>query len=216
VVSVLLGNGNGTFAAKSDLTVGAAPHSVVIVDLNGDGKADLATANHDSGTVSVLLGNGNGTFAAKVDYTVGSGPHSIRAGDLTGEGRPELVVANDSSSSISVLRNNGNGTFATKVDYATTSTPKGVAIADVNGDGKLDVLVASIAGNYPDPINPGADRVALFLGTGTGTLTTPRTDYVAGTGSFSVFIGDLNNDGRPDMVVTNWHDGAIQVRLNQS
>jgi glucose/arabinose dehydrogenase len=215
VASVLLGHGDGTFAPKVDYTVGAAPHSVVIVDLNGDGKLDLATANHDSGTASVLIGNGNGTFAAKADYTVGSGPHSIRAGDLNGDGRPELVVANDSSSSISVLHNNGNGTFAAKVDYATTSTPKSVAVADVNGDGKLDVLVSSIAGNYPDVVNPGADRVALFLGNGTGTLS-PRTDYIGGSGAFSVVIGDLNGDGRPDMIVSNWHDNTIQVRLNQS
>ena len=168
--------------------------------------------------MSVLIGSatGNGTFAGKVDYTVGSGPHSIRAGDLNGDARPELVVAYDSSSNLSVLRNTGTGTFAAKVDYATTSTPKGVAIADVNGDGKLDVLAASIAGNYPEASNPGGDRVALFLGTGTGTLTTPRAEYQGGTGSFSVVVGDLNGDGRPDMVVTNWHDGAMQVRLNQS
>src|SRR5207253_2255646 len=71
-VSVLLGNGHGTFAAKQDFTTGTNPFSVVVADINGDGKLDLVAANSGSNTVSVLLGNGNGTFAAKQDFTTGS------------------------------------------------------------------------------------------------------------------------------------------------
>jgi len=81
-VSVLLGNGNGTFAAQPDVPVGSGPDSVAVGDFNGDGRQDLATANQVANTVSVLLGNGNGTFAAQPDVPVGSGPDSVAVGGL--------------------------------------------------------------------------------------------------------------------------------------
>ena len=91
---MLLGNGDGTFGAKTDFATGPVPVSVAIGDLNGDGKPDLAVANCDSNTVSVLLGNGDGTFGAKTDFATGSGPGSVAIGDLNGDGKPDLAVAN--------------------------------------------------------------------------------------------------------------------------
>ena len=88
-MSVLLGNGNGTFQAAVNYAAGTYPYSVAVGDFNGDGKADLAVANYGSDNVSVLLGNGNGTFQAAVNYAAGSRPCCRwRWGTSTGTARP--------------------------------------------------------------------------------------------------------------------------------
>src|SRR5207253_980700 len=146
-VSVFLGNGNGTFAAKQDFSTGSMPRSVAVADVNGDGKPDLAGANNVSNTVSVLLGSGNGSLAAKGDFTTGNIPLSLAVADVNGDGKLDLAVANFNSSTVSVLLGNGNGVlgasgsanFAAKQDFATGTTPFSVAVADVSGDGKVDL-----------------------------------------------------------------------------
>src|SRR5439155_441337 len=102
-VSVLLGNGDGTFRTRMDLDPGSGPSSVVIGDFDGDGRQDLAVANSGSNTVSVLLGNGSGTFGVRTDYGTGNNPRSAAIGDLNGDGRPDLVVANYHSNTASVV-----------------------------------------------------------------------------------------------------------------
>jgi len=121
-VSVLLGNGNGTFGTKTDFATGSAPLSVAIGDLNGDGKPDLAVANFYTNTVSVLLGDGNGTFGTKTDYGTGSYPYSVRIGDLNGDGKPDLAVASSNSNTVSVLVN--IGTSAAGVGPVTSFPPR--------------------------------------------------------------------------------------------
>src|SRR5439155_11712453 len=147
-VSVPLGNGDGSFGAKTDFGTGSGPNSVAIGDLNGDGKPDLAVANGSSNTVSVLLGNGNGSFGARTDYGTGSAPRSVAIGDLNGDGKPDLAVANTGSypgydGTVSVLLGNGNGSFGAKTNFGTGSKPFSVAIGDVNGDGRPDLAVAN-------------------------------------------------------------------------
>jgi hypothetical protein len=93
-VSVLMGNGNGTFQAAANYSVGSGPYSVTTGDFNGDGKLDLAVANQTSNTVSVLLGNGNGSFQGAVNYGTGTGPSGVAIGDFNGDGRTDLVTAN--------------------------------------------------------------------------------------------------------------------------
>jgi hypothetical protein len=102
-VSVLLGNGNGTFHSAVNFGVGANPYSVAVADANGDGRPDLVTANFNGDSVSVLLGNGNGTFHSAVNFGVGSAPSSVAVADVNGDGRPDLVVANRDNTSVSVL-----------------------------------------------------------------------------------------------------------------
>src|SRR5207248_2345115 len=91
-VSVLLGNGDGTFHRAANIVVGGLPSSVAVADVNGDGRRDLVTANYgSSNSVSVLLGNGNGTFQGAVDFGVGFAPRSVAVSDLNGDGRLDLV-----------------------------------------------------------------------------------------------------------------------------
>ena len=86
-MSVLLGNGNGTFQAKQPFDTGSGPASVAVADFNGDGKNDLVTANGERNTASVLLGNGNGTFQARQDFGTGVQPYSVAVADLNGDGK---------------------------------------------------------------------------------------------------------------------------------
>ena len=94
---MLLGNGNGTFQAAVSYGAGMSPSSVAVGDFNGDGKADLATANAAANSVSVLLGNGDGTFQSAVNYAAGTIPCSVAVGDFNGDGKADLAVANVSA-----------------------------------------------------------------------------------------------------------------------
>ncbi len=118
-ISVLLGNGNGTFQAQTTFATGSEPDSVAVGDVNGDGKPDLIVSNYTSNNVSVLLGNGNGTFQAQQTFAAGTGAQSVALGDVTGNGRPDVIVANAGSSNsgdtVSVLLNTLNGNFTGQV-----------------------------------------------------------------------------------------------------
>ena len=93
-VSVLLGKGGGTFAAKADYPTGVGPESVALGDLDADGKPDIVTANSSAGTVSVLLGRGDGTFATNLDSPTGANALSVVLGDVNRDGKLDLVTAN--------------------------------------------------------------------------------------------------------------------------
>ena len=193
-ISVLLGNGDGTFRPPIKYVSGSEPASIAVGDFNGDGKLDLAVANVSSNSVTVLLGNGDGTFqnAITVYYSAGSTPFSVAAGDFNRDGRLDLAVANTGSNNISVLLGNGDGTFKPAINYLAGSTPASIAVGDLNGDGKLDLAVA----------NAGSNNVSVLLGNGDGTFK-PVINYAAGSGPGSVAVGDFNGDGKLDLVVAN-------------
>lgn len=175
-VSILLGNGNGTFQAAHNFTTGVFPRSLHVADLNGDGRADLAVANRNSDSVSVLLGNGNGTFAVARNLAAGSQPGTVAMADLNGDGHVDLTVSNYLSSTVSVLLGNGNGTFLPAQNFATTLTPASVAIADLNGDGYADLL--DVCSDFE-----GIGKVDIRLGTSRGDFSAPTVtvDHAAPT-----------------------------------
>ena len=201
-VSVLLGNGDGSFQSRTDYATGTGPYSVAVGDFNGDGKLDLVTANYSANTVSVLLGNGDGGFAAKTDFATGTAPESVAVGDFNGDGKLDLVTANYSANTVSVLLGNGDGTFQSRTDYATGTGPVSVAVGDFSGDGKQDLVVA----NY------SANTVSVLLGTGSGGFAA-KTDFATGTGPRSVAVGDFNGDFRQDVVTANYNANTISVLL---
>lgn len=197
-VSVLLNNGNGTFGSKADYSTGNGAASVVIADFNGDNNLDLAVSNRNANTVSVLMNNGNGTFTAKVDYTTATTPWSVASGDFNGDGKPDLATANANATS-SVFINNGNGTFAAKVDYPlSNSGGNSIAVGDLNADGNADIVTGN--GVYTN------GDISVLISKGDGTFYS-HFDYESGGYPVSVAIGDLNNDGKPDIATANYYSG---------
>jgi hypothetical protein len=206
-VSVLLGNGDGTFRPRATYATGRSPIAVSVGDFNGDGKLDLAVSNSVDNTVSILLGKGDGTFQPHVDFGTAVGPSWSAVGDFNGDGKLDLAVAcNDTMSVyvVCVLLGNGDGTFQAHVCYPTGSWPSWVAVGDFNRDGKLDLAVANAHG----------DTVSVLLGKGDGTFLA-KVDYPTGTGSNprSIAAGDFNADGKLDLAVASQFNNAISVLL---
>ncbi|MGD0037788.1 MAG: FG-GAP-like repeat-containing protein, partial [Bacteroidota bacterium] len=205
---------NVSFAAKLDFTTGTNPYSVAIGDVDGDGKPDLVVANFNSSTVSVFRNTstiGSVSFAAKVDFPTGPGAYSVAIGDVDGDGKPDLIVANYSSSTVSIFRNTstiGSVSFAAKVDFPTMLYPYNVAIGDVDGDGKPDLVVA----------NSGSSTVSVLRNTGTiGSVSfADRMDFTTGSTPYSVAIGDVDGDGRPDLTVANYYSNTVSILRNTS
>jgi hypothetical protein len=199
-VSVLLGHGDGTFAASQEYSAGSAPWGIAVGDLNGDGKLDLVTANLLSG-VSVLLGNGNGTFAANVDYAAPYGESRlVEIGDLNLDGRPDVVTFNGTNGTLGVYLGNGNGTLGPRADTNIARAGGGLALADFNGDGILDLVTA----------NGGCNTSTVLLGRGDGTFGR-QAEYDYGSGSGALAVADMNGDGRPDVVVADAQANAVCV-----
>jgi hypothetical protein len=209
-VSVLLGNGDGTFQTTTNFATGSHPHSVAVGDFNGDGKPDLAVADLRSKNVSVLVGNGDGTFQTAQSFAVGSDPFSVAVGDFDGRtyanGQPvlDLAVANAGSGTVSVLLGNGDGTFQTARNFATGSVPRAVAVADFNGDNVPDLVVGYVGGD-------DGNSVSILLGNGDGTFQTAQ-NFGGDFGAVAVAVGDFNGDGRPDFATAA---DVIDVLLNQ-
>lgn len=162
-VSVLLGDGSGGFAARTDVTTGALPTAVAVGDLDNDGNLDVVSANEDGKTVSVLLGDGSGGFAPKRDFTMGDvafSPSSVVVADLNGDGKTDVATSNNrhdvdpfgvatDRSSVLVRLGNGDGTLAGsnelggQTSFATGMGPFELAAADLNGDGRRDLVTAN-------------------------------------------------------------------------
>jgi hypothetical protein len=147
-VTILLGNGNGTFQPPlatydSGVTPGGWANSVAVADLNGDAKLDLAVANYPDSTTGVLLGNGDGSFQPVALYDSGAPFAWFDAvADVNGDSKPDLVVANFAGV-VGVLVGNGDGTFQTPQTYSVVGDAASVAAADVNHDGRPDLIVAN-------------------------------------------------------------------------
>lgn len=206
-VAVLMNQGDGKFKLQPiHYAVGTDPRSVVAADLNGDGRADIATANLGDSSVSVLYGNGDGTFAPQVIYSmaVGSAPTAIAVGDENLDGRLDIFVARPNSSEISVFEQQQNGQFALTQSYSVGWSPASIALADVNGDGTVDMVTA----NY------GGSLSVLYGKTGGGFEA--ATSYNLTHRPTVVKIADFNMDGFLDLASISPEVSMFTVLLGNS
>lgn len=207
-VTVLLGNGNGTFTASGSYSVGSGPTSIVAADFNGDGNLDLAVASTTGGTVTFLEGYGNGTFATASSYSIpnSDNTNSLAVGDFNGDGRPDLVVTNGTglhaSGSVTILLNSGNFSFSQSPISAVQGTAYAVAIADFNHDGVLDLAVTDASQN----------QVSVLLGQGNGNFARTTGFSTPALNPIAVAAADLNGDASADLVEAN-ASGALNIGL---
>lgn len=210
-VSVLLGNGDGTFPSYAVYSGGFEPIAMAAADLNGDGLLDVVVADYGSNVVSVLFGAADGRLVAQASYHVGANPSSIAIADLNGDGKPDVVVTNAGDNTISILYNNGSGAFTAATSIGVGADPGGIAVADFNGDRQPDLAVA----------NTGDNTVSILFNLGNKTFG-PAVSYPTGPGPSAIVAVDLNGDSKPDLAVSNLDSplkgrdpGFISVLLNR-
>ncbi len=199
-ISVLLNQGDGTFAAKTDFVVPGNPSSVAVIDLNGDTYNDVVVSNQITlGCISVFLGNGDGTLQARVDYSAAANPVAMRVADIDADGKPDVIVT---GTGINFFKGLGDGTFAPAVQLLAGGLyGNSVTVGDLNGDSKIDLAVT---------LN---SRLTTLFGNGDGTFQ-PHQVWNTGAPDLSVGIGDFNGDGLNDLAETHYSHNNVAVLLN--
>jgi hypothetical protein len=204
-VSILINNGNGTFAANKDYSVASNPSSVFAYDLDNDGDQDLVTACAQYDTVvSVLKNNGNGSFSARIDYPAGKNPTTVWVADLDGDGDGDLITGSyggliTPSQNVSVLKNNGDGTFTNPVKYMAGNNPFRLTASDVDGDGDQDIITAN-----NEAWLDSSEIVSVLVNNGDGTFADGigcGADSSSQNLAISVCASDFDGDGDKDMAV---------------
>jgi FG-GAP-like repeat len=198
-VSILLGNGDGTFQPATKLTTGKNPTRIATGDFNSDGKSDLIVVRlgdasvNDNGDATIFLGSGDGTFNRGQVLAPGKNPFAVAVSDLNADHKPDLVfassTANSTDNSVTILLGNGDGTFQSPITSAVTAggTPSSISVTDVNQDGRTDLAIFWGLSVY------------FFFGNGDGTFQNGPSVF-AGTLRFFSTIGDFNQDGKIDLV----------------
>jgi hypothetical protein len=202
-ISVLMGNGDGTFQSAITTQPQFAVQAIGLGDFNRDGDLDLVAAGQfgAGSELNILLGNGDGTFRQGASYTGDNSPESIAVADFNGDHKLDFAVANLDGVGIGVWLGNGDGTFEQGVNYATQS-PISVTAARLNGDGAVDLAVANEGGG-----------VTVFLGYGNGRFQ-PGAFYPADLEDKFVAVGDFNGDQKPDLALADGARSSATVLLN--
>lgn len=208
---LLRGNSAGSLNAPvGSIYIEAVPSAIGIMDVDKDGKLDLLLGNSNTGKCNILTGDGTGTFVKKTDVVVGNQPFAFATSDMDGDGNVDLVSSLYLGSRVAVLLGTGTGSFgvAKPTDVGTSSLPTGLALADFDADQRPDVVVALY----------GLNQLGVLRNTGSGgVLASPTNlDIGVGTAPRSVAVGDLNGDGKPDLISANSGDNSISIFLNKS
>jgi len=206
--------GTLSFNPHIDIPTGVNPDHVSGGDIDGDGKKDIVISNGTSNSLSVYRNTSSTgiiSFATNIDYTTGLYPEGTSIGDIDGDGKPDIVVTEINSFMLSIFRNTssvGTISFAPRISFATGFNPEFVIIRDLDGDGKVDLGIA---------VN-GADRVAIFRNTSSpGTVSfATRVDLVTNVRPFDIAVGDLDGDGKPDLVTPDNGSGSLSIFRNTS
>jgi len=187
-VSILLGNGDGTFQSHVEYGIGTNAYALIVGDFNRDGKLDLISST-GPGQLSFLEGNGDGTFQPPQSFPANHDVESLITADFNQDGKLDLITA-DLGDGLYILLGNGDGTFQSPVEYAPGQLGLYLAAGDFNADGKVDLVLT----------NQDQDSFSVLLGNGDGTFQNP-TDFSAGNPTTGVAAGDFNGDGQMDLAV---------------
>ena len=204
-----------TFASSIDVVTGSGPYGIAVADVDGDGKGDLLVANSgpNTGTTMSAIRNistmGNIAFSLKSDFTVGLNPQHIAAGDFDADGKLDVAVTSWNDQKVSLLRNTstaGNISYAAKIDCATGGGAFPIKLGDIDGGGKVDILVANSQGN----------SFSVFRNTSSQANITfsAKQDFSTGTQPSSFAVADLDGDGRPEVLTSNYLDNTLSVFKN--
>lgn len=191
----------GQFASFIQPTAptGPVPSPNESADFNGDGLADMCTANTASSLVSVLFGNGDGTFQPRTDYACGAGPHGIAVLDADGDGDIDIATANTDSSNASLLLNNGNGSFASPIFFEGGGSGEwAINAADMNNDGVQDLVVGARS----------SGTITVHLNNGAGVFT-PAATLNTGLQYWMIVCSDVNGDGNMDVTCAASGSGGV-------
>jgi hypothetical protein len=200
-VSVLLGEGDGSFGAASSYPVRRSPWKVATGDFNADGDPDLVTNNG-----SVLLGGADGTFGSATNIgTGGDIPTSVAVGDFNLDGDPDLAFTN-AFENVSVRLGAAGAGFGAPTAYPDDENPWAVGIGDLSFDGDQDLAVGNFYGG----------DVSILLGAAGGSFAAQTTTFPVNGGPSSVVLADFDQDGDQDVVDSDWFTGpsTVSVLLN--
>lgn len=190
------GSGTVVLGATLPTGAGAAPDEVQALDLDGDGRDDILTANGSDGTFSVMLNDGSGAFPTVKQYAMGADVAILAAVDVNGDGFPDVVTESAKDRTVSVALNKGDGSFAAPASYGIGGPVGTVSVSDLNGDGHPDIFVSSAieyGGSYvlpPNSSNPGGSQKLLNKGDGTFSVS-PWQPYSTGSGGISISGGGV-------------------------
>jgi len=201
-LTIYPGLGNLTYGTRINLATAVRPHTVVAKDLDHDGHLDLTVSHIGSNSFGVFLGHGDGTFGPRHDYQLLGSPVYLGVNDFNEDGKLDVVATDSNNGAMGIALGNGDGTFGAAADFPTGPNAHGLTSADFNHDGHLDVAVT----NYTTP-----GTVSVLLGRGDGTFQ-PKIDFPTSS-SHTAQNGDLDQDGKLDLVICNFDTGTITIAL---
>lgn len=202
IVTIMPGDGTGTFAPPVSFAAGDFPWSIVTADFDENGTADLAVVNRNALSFTVLLGNGAGSLSAPISFATGSAPFGMATGDFNEDGNVDVAVS--TFDGVKIYLGNGEGSFGAPLTFPAGDTPWAIAVADLNGDTILDLAVT----------NAYTNRLSVLFGSGTGTFSAPSAFLTGGDGPRSITSGDFDVDGDVDLAVANEESETIAILLN--